>query len=75
MVYKDQQVILFHYPIAEWDQMFRGSIHLHGHQHNQPEYNYDNARKGRWRFDVGVDANFMSPISIEDIFALMTIKE
>jgi calcineurin-like phosphoesterase family protein len=27
------KVIMFHYPIAEWDQMHRGAVHFHGHLH------------------------------------------
>lgn len=28
-------VILFHYPIFEWDRMHHGSIHLYGHLHDK----------------------------------------
>jgi calcineurin-like phosphoesterase family protein len=28
-----QLVIMFHYPILEWDQMHRGSVHFYGHVH------------------------------------------
>ncbi len=34
--YNGQMVILFHYPIAEFDQMHRGAVHLHGHLHGNP---------------------------------------
>lgn len=34
LVYNKQYlIILFHYPVWEWDQMHRGSIHFHGHLH------------------------------------------
>lgn len=65
--YQKQKFILFHYPIAEWDGFYRGAIHLHGHQHNKPGYNIANAGKGLLRYDVGVDANAMAPVSIEEI--------
>lgn len=65
--YQNQRFILFHYPIEEWNHSFRGSIHLHGHQHNNKSYNYQNLEKGKYRFDVGVDANDMYPVSIEEI--------
>jgi calcineurin-like phosphoesterase family protein len=35
--------ILFHYPIASWDSMGDGMIHLHGHTHLPPE-----TRVSRW---------------------------
>lgn len=31
-----QIVIMFHYPIWEWDQMHRGSVHFYGHLHGNP---------------------------------------
>lgn len=27
------KVVMFHYPIAEFDQMHRGAVHFHGHLH------------------------------------------
>ena len=27
------KVVMFHYPISEWDQMHRGAIHFYGHLH------------------------------------------
>lgn len=67
MIYKNKGFVLFHYPIEEWNHFFRGSIHLHGHQHNAAIYNYMNLEKGLRRFDVGVDANNMTPVSIDYI--------
>lgn len=65
--YKNTTFILFHYPIEEWNHYFRGSIHLHGHQRNSPEYNIKNRESGLKRYDVGVDANKMSPVSVDEI--------
>ena len=44
--------------------------HLHGHQHNTKEYNIDNIQNGFKRFDVGVDANNFTPVSIDKILQL-----
>lgn len=65
-----RKIILFHYPIAEWDGKWRGAIHLHGHSHNKLEYNQRNIEQGLLRFDVGVDANGFRPVSEEEIFEL-----
>ena len=73
LVYQGQRIVLFHYPIAEWDQKFRGAIHLHGHQHNPPEYNLNNKKNGLRRYDVGVDANGWRPVSIEEILNFFDI--
>lgn len=48
---KQHLIIMFHYPIYEWDQMHRGSIHLHGHLHGN-----DNGMPNSRAIDVGVDA-------------------
>jgi calcineurin-like phosphoesterase family protein len=36
MTHNGQLVIMFHYPILEWDQMHRGSVHFYGHVHGKP---------------------------------------
>ena len=67
--YMNTQFILFHYPILEWNSFFRESIHLHGHQHNHRDYNLQNLQNGIRRYDVGVDANDMSPVGADEIIA------
>lgn len=44
-----QRVILFHYPIYEWENMHHGSYHLYGHVHGSVQM------EGR-AMDVGIDA-------------------
>lgn len=73
--YQNYRFILFHYPIEEWNGYFKGTIQLHGHQHNHDDYNYKNLEKGLLRYDVGVDANYMSPVGIEDIIAFFSMYE
>lgn len=67
LVVNNQKFVLFHYPIAEWDGFYKGSIHLHGHQHNQSVYNFQQQQAGIRRYDVGVDANDFTPVSIEHV--------
>lgn len=62
-----RRVCLMHYPIASWNGMHRGSVHLHGHSHNAPGYNLANVADGHLLWDVGVDANGYAPISWEYI--------
>ncbi|MDE7324771.1 MAG: metallophosphoesterase [Lachnospiraceae bacterium] len=67
ITYLNQRFILFHYPIMEWNGCKKGAIALHGHQHNHKDYNLENRKKGILRYDVGVDANNMEPVSAEEI--------
>jgi calcineurin-like phosphoesterase family protein len=53
------KVIMFHYPIAEWDQMHRGSVHFHGHLHGSV------SGMERYRcLDVGMDNHDCYPIKL-----------
>ncbi len=65
--YQNEQFVLFHFPILEWDRKFHGAYQLHGHQHNHADYNIKNRADGIRRYDVGVDANNYAPVSIEEI--------
>jgi len=67
--YQTTRFVLCHYPILEWNGFYKKAIHLHGHQHNHEDYNYHNLEQGIRRYDVGVDANWMKPVSIDDIIA------
>jgi calcineurin-like phosphoesterase family protein len=60
----EQWFILCHYPLYSWNKEYYGSIHLHGHNHNNPiEYK-------RNRINVGVDMWDFYPVSINDILKL-----
>lgn len=67
--YKNTRFVLFHYPITEWNGYHNGAIHLHGHLHSSADYNRENKENGLKKYDVGVDANGMKPVSIEEILA------
>ena len=66
-----QPVILFHYPIAEWERIHHGAYHLYGHVHGSLQL------PGR-ALDVGLDNRpngDMKPWSWEEISALLSTKE
>jgi calcineurin-like phosphoesterase family protein len=51
IVHDKQRVVLFHYPIFEWNGCHRGSVHFYGHSHGKPSLLND------WRaIDVGYDS-------------------
>ena len=59
-----REVILFHYPIEEWDGYFRGSYHLYGHVHNSDNGTVSIKKK---RFNVGVDVNDFEPKTLDEL--------
>lgn len=58
------KVVLFHYPIFEWDAMHYGSVHLHGHTHQ----NLTGLEEYRVR-NVGIDATGQFAVPLADIVA------
>lgn len=63
----EQRFALMHFPIASWDNMARGAIHLHGHVHFNP-----NRRIGMGKMmDVGCDGNRLYPIEMREVLSIM----
>ena len=62
ITHKGNRVIMFHYPIAEWDQMHRGSVHFHGHVHGGKT-----GLEGSRAMDVGMDATGKVAVSLDDM--------
>ena len=56
-----QHIVLFHYPMREWYQYYRGSWHLYGHVHGE----INDFGKS---MDVGIDAHEeFRPFSFEEV--------
>ncbi len=60
ITYEKTRVCMFHYPIAEWDQMHRGAVHFHGHLHGGES----GLEKFRAR-DMGMDATGFIAVPME----------
>ncbi len=69
MKIEGQKIILFHYPMREWNGSWRGAWALHGHCHgNLP---VDPHLKS---IDIGVDCYDFTPVSFEQIKEDMSKK-
>jgi calcineurin-like phosphoesterase family protein len=66
--FEHARFVLFHYPIASWNGMSDGVIHLHGHVHLPPHQRVADGKA----MDVGVDGNNMAPISMEEVLKIMS---
>lgn len=75
LTWKNHIFVLCHYPIEEWNGYFEGTIHLHGHKHYHEDYNFKNLQQGILKYDVGVDANHMEPVSAEEILAFFKMAK
>lgn len=56
-----KKIVLFHYPILEWDGYYTNSILVHGHWHNNDKKYHNRA------FNAASDIHNYSPISIDEI--------
>ena len=63
----EQRFALMHFPIASWDNMARGAIHLHGHVHFNPSMRLQEGKM----MDVGVEGNNLYPIDMSEILSIM----
>ncbi|MDO4797615.1 MAG: GNAT family N-acetyltransferase [Coriobacteriales bacterium] len=79
--------VLSHYPMLDWDRAYHGSYMLHGHIHSLPpeseltdfghggntmrNYNGQMRELGIRRYDVGVDANHMAPVTAQQVIAAL----
>jgi len=59
--------VCMHYPIASWNNMNNGVIHLHGHVHLPNHLRVANGKA----MDVGVDGNNLEPIDLDSILRIM----
>jgi calcineurin-like phosphoesterase family protein len=67
MLHGEQRFALMHFPIASWDNMARGAIHLHGHVHFEAD-----KRIGLGKMmDVGCDGNGLYPIEMNEVLRIM----
>ena len=59
--------VCMHYPIASWNNMNSGVMHLHGHVHLPRHQRISEGRA----MDVGCDGNDLSPLSMVEVYNLL----
>lgn len=73
-IYNKRKFVLFHYPILEWEDYYKHSIHLYGHVHSN-KVDFFNRMLGINAVNVGVDMIKYKPISIDDIIRIVNERE
>jgi len=65
------KVVIFHYPIANWDGSHYGSIHCYGHIHNNtPNFELLGQAKNKFMFNVSSDANSFNLHTVEELLII-----
>lgn len=65
----NQMIVMFHYPISDWNKRESGSIHLFGHCHQK----FDTTHKGKM-LDVSICGHNYKPWSHKEILEYMKDK-
>ena len=60
-------IVLCHFPIAEWNQYWRGSWHIYGHIHNQKKGCFDFMTEKDRALNAGCMINHYAPVTIEQL--------
>ena len=60
----NKKIVLFHYPMVDWNGRFHAAWHLYGHTHNR-----FHPVVGERAMDVGVDGNNYRPINLTQVKA------
>lgn len=64
---EERRVVLFHFPIEDWNGRFRGSYHLFGHIHNNWDSIHANMPR---RYNVGADVLNFCPHTLDELVVL-----
>ena len=64
IVDNNRRVILFHYPMEDWNGRWRGSYHLYGHIHNSDKCIHGHIEN---RFNVCSDVHNFTPITLDQL--------
>lgn len=58
-----KRVILFHFPIEDWEGKRKGTVHLHGHVHKKKINTIPN------RYHIGCDVTNFTPVSLNELIS------
>ena len=63
----ENEIILCHYPIAEWNGYFHGSWHIYGHIHASRNEAYEFMRTKERALNAGCMINDYTPASFNEL--------
>lgn len=65
----DRRVVLCHYPLAEWNQYYRGSWHIYGHIHKSRKRAFEYLCQEERALNAGVMINQYQPVTLQELIA------
>ena len=62
-----EKLVLCHYPLAEWNQYFRGAYHIYGHIHGKREGGYRYLEDEERALNAGCMVNYYEPVTLKEL--------
>ena len=62
-----RHICICHYPLAEWNGMYRGTYHVYGHIHNSTNATFQFMRTLDRAFNCGVAINGYEPVTFQEL--------
>jgi calcineurin-like phosphoesterase family protein len=69
--FKNQWIVMFHFPIGSWHRQMYGAICTHGHTHGTYPYSWPRSAQHGRIMDVGADCHDWAPVSLDEIHDIM----
>ena len=66
-LYSDDNIVMFHYPIMDWNGRDNGTIHLYGHVHNKNIAGMKEYFADKLAFNVCMDVNDFEPKTLDEL--------
>lgn len=64
---REYNVIVCHFPLADWNAKHRGSYHIYGHIHNNKDEVYEFMKRQERALNAGCMINNYEPVTIEEL--------